>query len=66
LIVPPFDRRSTMKRLIKKLVLRRDTIRTLSDFERAAVRAGEVETSCTAATRRASGCVAGPESEPPP
>jgi len=55
-----------MKRLIKKLVLRRDTIRTLSDFERAAVRAGEVETSCTAATRRASGCVAGPESEPPP
>ena len=55
-----------MKRLIKKLVLRRDTIRTLSDIEHAAVRAGEVETSCTAVSRQASSCLAGLGTEPPP
>jgi len=66
LIVPPFDRRSTMKRLIKKLVLRRDTIRALSDIEHAAVKAGEVETSCTVVSRLASSCVVSPTTERSP
>lgn len=48
-----------MKRLIKKLVLRRDTIRTLSDIEHAAVNAG-AEAYCTADTRLISGCGADP------
>lgn len=55
-----------MKRLIKKLVLRRDTIRALSDIEHAAVKAGEVETSCTVVSRLASSCVVSPTTERSP
>jgi hypothetical protein len=53
-----------MLRRIKKLLLRRDTIRALTDVERAAVKAGNVAT-CTYVSREMSTCVAAPATEPP-
>ena len=44
-----------MKRVIPKLVLRRETIRVLICTEFAAIRAG-YPTSCTGETHEASGC----------
>lgn len=48
-----------MKRLIKKLLLRRNTIRVLTEVEATAVHAGGVDT-CTVYTRVYSGCVGDP------
>jgi len=49
-----------MLRMIKKLVLRRDTVRTLSNTDLAVVDAGTGanggDTTCVAHTREASGC----------
>jgi hypothetical protein len=53
-----------MLKRIKKLLLRRDTIRALTDVERAAAKAGNVPT-CTYLTRDLSTCVAALDTEPP-
>jgi hypothetical protein len=52
-----------MLKRIKKLLLRRDTIRTLTDIERAAVKAGQALT-CPYVTREVSGCVTNQEPKP--
>lgn len=52
-----------MMRSIKKLVLRRDTIRSMSDI---ACRLDVAMETCTARTRFASTCVGAPEGESPP
>jgi len=54
-----------MKRLIKRLVLHRNTIRALGEIERAEVHAGEVGL-CTVWTYFASSCVGSPENPKPP
>ena len=54
-----------MKRLIKKLVLHRNTIRALGDLERKEVHAGEFGV-CTVWTYFASGCVGSPEDKTSP
>ena len=54
-----------MKRVIKRLLLRRDTIRALSDTEHVPVGAGQDAEPCTIATRFASTCAGTLEPKPP-
>jgi hypothetical protein len=53
-----------MLRRIKKLLLRRDTIRALTETERATVKAGQAMT-CPYVTREVSGCVTNQQPKPP-
>jgi hypothetical protein len=51
----PFALGRTMKKIIPKLVLKRETVRTLVEAELAHAAAG-LQENCTAVTQIASGC----------